>query len=103
MIGGKQMTFFWHVDDLKVSHMETNVFTKFMDCLESIYEELRITRGEVHEYLGMTLDFRAPGLLWVTMVDYLKGVLEDFPEVIIGRSTIPEVNYLKLGMKMSIR
>ena len=61
MIGGKQMTFFWHVDDLKVSHMETNEFTKFMYCLEIIYKELSITKGEVHEYLGMTLDFRNSG------------------------------------------
>ena len=28
------------------------------------------------------------------MLDYLKGVLEDFPEVITGRSTIPEDNNL---------
>ena len=28
------------------------------------------------------------------MIDYLKGVLEDFPEVIMGRSEIPEANHM---------
>ena len=60
--------------------------------LEQVYGELRITRGKVHKYLGMTLDFRTSGELRVTMVNYLKGVLEDFPEVVIGRSTIPSAN-----------
>ena len=36
----------------------------------------------------MTLDFRNPGDLQVIMVDYIKGVLEDLPEVRMGRSTI---------------
>ena len=42
-----------------------------------------------HEQLGMTLDFQTPGNHWVTVVYYLKGVLEDFPELIIGRNTSP--------------
>ena len=50
-----------------------------MECVEVIYRELSITRGKLHEYLGMTLDFRNSGELWVNMVDYLKGLLEDFP------------------------
>ena len=40
------------------------------------------------------LNFRTPGELWVTMVDYLKVVMEDFPEVITGWSTSPEDNRL---------
>ena len=51
-------------------------------------------RGKLHKYLGMKLDFWDPGELRVTMVDYLKGVLEDFPEVITGRSTSPAANHL---------
>ena len=53
-----------------------------------------VTRGKIHKYLGMTLDFRTPGEIQVTMVDYPKGVLEDFPEVIMGRSRILEANHL---------
>ena len=28
------------------------------------------------------------------MLDYLKGLLEDFPEVVTGRSTIPAANHM---------
>ena len=68
----------WHADDLKVSHVEPKEVNKFMEWLEGIYGDMRITRGKVHKYLGMMLDFRTPGELRVTMVDHLKGVQEDF-------------------------
>ena len=55
---------------------------------------MRITRGKVHEYLGMTLDFLTPGEIQVTMVDFLKGVLEDLQEVITGRSIISSANHM---------
>ena len=79
MIGGKQMTVCWHVDDLKVLYVDHKVVPNFMEWIKGIYGELSFTRGRVHEYLGMMLDFRIPGELQVTMVDYLRGVLEDFP------------------------
>ena len=49
IIGGKQMKVFWHVGDLKVSHMDTKGFTNFMEWLEGVYGVLRITRVKVHE------------------------------------------------------
>ena len=42
----------------------------------------------------MTLYLWTPGELWVTMLDYLKGVMDYFPEVIKGISTIPVANHL---------
>ena len=42
----------------------------------------------------MTLDLRTPVYLWVTMIEYLKGVLEDLTEFITGRITIPAANHL---------
>ena len=40
----------------------------------------------------MTLDLRKPLELRLTLADFLKGVPEDFPEVITGRRMIPEAN-----------
>ena len=42
----------------------------------------------------MILDFQTPGELWITMVDYLKGVLENFPEVKTGISRSLEADHL---------
>ena len=55
---------------------------------------MSITRVSVYKYLCMTLDLRTPGDLRVIIVYYLKGVLEDFPEVIMGRRTSLEGNDL---------
>ena len=51
------MTIFWHVENMKVSHVDPKDVTKFMECLEGIYGDLSITRGKIHKYLGMTLYF----------------------------------------------
>ena len=61
--------------NLKLSHVDPKEVTNFMEWLEGIYRELRITRGKLHKYLGMLLDLQIPGELQVTMVEYLKGVL----------------------------
>ena len=60
IIGGKQITVYWHVDELKVSHVDPKEVTYFMEWLEGIYGELSITRGDLQKYLGMTLDFQNP-------------------------------------------
>ena len=56
-IKGSQITVFCHVDDFKVSHKDPFEVTKFSTCLAGIYgEKMIVTRGPVHEYLGMNLD-----------------------------------------------
>ena len=79
IIGGKKMTVFWNVDNIKVPHVEPKEFTNLMKCIGRIYGELMITRGNIREYLGMRLYLQTPGELRVTMVDHLKGVLEYLP------------------------
>ncbi len=48
----------WHVDDLKVSHVNPFQITNFAAYLATIYgNSLMVHRGEVHDYLGMDLNF----------------------------------------------
>jgi hypothetical protein len=46
-----------------------------------------VSRGKKHDYLGMDLNFSIAGEVKITMIDYLKGVLEDFRKVIVKRAT----------------
>ena len=39
---------------------------------------MKISRGKVHDYLGMNLDFSVPGEVKITMIPYVKGMLADF-------------------------
>ena len=80
MVNGSQMTVVWHVDDLKVSHKSEFEITRFADYLISIYVGLLSSRGKVHDYLGMNLDFSDKGNIKVSMIPYLLNVLKEFPE-----------------------
>ena len=47
-ISDKQMTVFWHVDDLKVLHVDKNESTKVAKWMKTIYgEKLTIHRGKI--------------------------------------------------------
>ena len=37
-----------------------------------------VTRGPIHEYLGMTLDFTSPGKCRVGMDGYVEELVEEF-------------------------
>ena len=82
MIGGKQLTVCWHVDDLKISCVDENEVTKMKQWLESEYGEMHGSRGKRHDYLGMWLDYSILGKVRIAMEEYLRGVLNDFPEEI---------------------
>jgi hypothetical protein len=60
IINRKQCTIIWHVDDLKISHVDPNVIEDIVNRIEEKYgkeDPITVTRGKVHEYLGMTMDF----------------------------------------------
>ena len=45
--------------------------------------------GNKHDYLGVDLEFEQEGRLNISMVNYLKNVIEAFPEQIVGRAATP--------------
>ena len=75
MIGGKQLTVCWHVDDIKISHVNKHVVTKLIRKLDKLYGRhgnLTISRGKRHAYLGMFLDFNKEGKVMIDMTKYVK-------------------------------
>ena len=63
---GKQLTVVWHVDDLKISRENTKVVDNLIEWLKEKYEDEEIgkikpSRGKVHDYLAMILDFSVQG------------------------------------------
>jgi hypothetical protein len=84
---GKQLTVAWHIDDLKASHILSTVVDKFIEDMEREFgKETPINKscGKVHDYLGMKLDFSKPGEVMVTMIDYIKAVLQNVPREMCG-------------------
>ena len=63
-INGKQYTIIWHIDDLKISHVEKKVVDHVIDKLNrkfGEYSPLSTSTGKKLEYLGITLDYTKKG------------------------------------------
>jgi hypothetical protein len=80
------MTICFHVDDCKLSHGKTKVMDRMIEYLrqeyDSIFEDgsgaMTVSRGKVHKYLGMTLDYTACGQVKITMFNYVNDIITAF-------------------------
>jgi hypothetical protein len=82
-VNGNQLTVSWHIDDLKVSHMDSQTVTDFLTWIVETYGqigEVKITRGPIHDYLGMRLDYAIPKQVTIDMVSYVESMVSFFPE-----------------------
>jgi hypothetical protein len=76
------------VDDLKSSHVDPQVNDNLHEWLEQKYGDpklatVKAVRGKKHDYLAMNLDYSIPGKLKVDMVNYIKSMVEEFPEEVL--------------------
>jgi hypothetical protein len=79
---GNQHTVRFHVDDVMSSHLIRRVNDEFLRWLNRTYGkhgEVKSTRGKVHDFLGMTFDFREKGKLKVKMLDYVDSMIKESP------------------------
>ena len=104
IIEGKQCTITWHVDDIKISHKNANVVTSIIESLSAKYGTtvpLSISRGKVHEYLGMTFDFTKKGEVSITMYDQVDDIIESAPTIYktgVGSATASPTNLYTVRM-----
>ena len=97
-VNDKQLTIVWHVDDLKVSHVDKKVVDNFIKWLRDTYENnigtVKVKRGKKFDYLGMTLDFSKPDKVKIDMREYVKKMIDDFPNLKKGKAKTPAANHL---------
>eukprot|EP00804_Cyclotella_cryptica_P023105 CCRYP_000347-RE/>CCRYP_000347-RE protein AED:0.29 eAED:0.21 QI:0/-1/0/1/-1/0/1/0/371 len=90
-----QLTVLWHVDDLKISCKSKAEVTKLICYLRSIYgDKMTIKRGGRGKYLGMNLDFSEPGVFQADMCQYVREIIDGFPEEITKTSPTPHSDSL---------
>ena len=98
IINGSQCTFSWHVDDLKISHVDGNVNRKILTILQQEYGKealIPCTTGKIHDYLGMTIDYSTPGKVVFRMDDYIDCMMNECPEELLkGNPVGPAANHL---------
>ena len=92
---GNQHTVIFHVDDGLASHVNPIENTKLLVYLNKIYGDgITFTSGKKFTYLGMDMDYTERRVLQVSMVPYIDGVIEEFPELITKTSPTPAADYL---------
>ena len=77
------MSVHFRVDALKASHREQKVLDGFLDDLRYKFgqeDELAESRGFVHEYLVITIDYLLPGKVVFTMFNYLEDIIVEAPD-----------------------
>jgi hypothetical protein len=94
IINGNQCTVTWHVDDLKISHVDSNVVTDIIKQIEKVYGEMTTKRGKTHTYVGMKIIYKENETVEIDMKEYLLEAIEMFPELIDKIVTSPAANHL---------
>jgi hypothetical protein len=97
MVDGKQCTVLWHVDDLKISHVDPQVNEGVLARLNTRYGQetvLTVTRGDIHDYLGMTIDYSTDGKVVIRMDDYVENMLDEVPDDMSGVHVTPAADHL---------
>ena len=96
-IKGRQMTITWHVDDLKISYQDSKEVSRMIRCLRKLYGQhgdLTVSRGKVHEYLVMTLDYRQKEKVIIDMTKCTNKTHKMFLEELSGQVSLPAAEHL---------
>ena len=88
------MIVLWHVDHLKVSHVNNFKITEFACYLDEIYGGLSVKIVKLNNYLGVDLYLFIDRKVQVYMIPYLNNILRNFPENFGTTNASPDVDYL---------
>ena len=105
MFGKEQYTIQWRIDNLKISCRNKSVINSVLSKLSTHYGEiapLTVTRGIVHDYLGMQIDFSTKEKIIITMHDYTNEIIDSLPDNMRGTVAIPRPKTATQPLKSEI-
>jgi len=97
IINGKQCTIVWHMDNLKISHVDKNIMEGIIKSFKKTFGEespLTTTRCKVLEYIGLTLDYTRKVQVKISMYEHVRKLVENAPEDIIGTAKTQAFGHL---------
>ena len=72
------------MDDLVISHVDSDVVTDIKDSLNNRYGGMMLLskhQGKIREYLGMVFNFSKAQKVNITMYQYLNSLIEAAPDM----------------------
>lgn len=97
LFNGHQCTLLWHVNDMKISHVNKSVVSSVICDLNKKYgtiTPLSVNRGKIHDYLGMTIDFSKNKKCVIHMDDYIDETISEAPGDMGGVASTPATEFL---------
>ena len=74
------------------SHVDSTVNDEFLKWMNEKYGKhgaVTATRGNIHEYLGMTFVFTNKGKVVISMAEYMSRLVDEFPHPITKKAKSP--------------
>ena len=97
-----QGTILWHVDELKMLHVDSEIVSSVLAGIDAEYGnivKMTITRGKIHRYLGMTINYYSPVKVIFSIVDYIGNIPDWHPIIhkwgMINTSCTPYFSYFR--------
>ena len=85
LVKNSQQTIRFHVDDLLSSHKDPGVNSELARWAQKKYgnfKPVKVTRGKIHDFLGMKLDFSVPGECHISQENHIDELVSEWPEKI---------------------
>ena len=83
----EQVTIGIHVDDQIITSQSRVNLESTITAIEEMFKETKVTKGRMHNYIGMTLDFTLKGKYKVKMQKYIEDKLKEYN--VTGKSKTP--------------
>ena len=97
IINGKQRTILCHMGNFKTSHEDYSVIRDIITKINKELgkeEPLTVTKGLVHEYLGMTIEYRKKVKVQISMLKYIDEILDEAPKYFNVTAVTTSANHL---------
>ena len=97
IIDDKQCTLIWHIDNMKISHVDPVFISSVLADIDAEYgkiTKMTITRGKVHKYLRMNIDYSLPSKLILYIINYIGKMIGNIPKYMKGGSAKPAAHHL---------
>jgi hypothetical protein len=75
---GTQCTLALHVDDILATSADAALIEEFVDLIHRTYHQYTVQEGPVLGHLGMTLDYRVPGQVSITMEGCVQTLMSAY-------------------------
>ena len=80
-----------------MAHVYSDVVSRILADIDAEYvkiADMTITRGKIHKYLMITINYSYPGKVKFSMVECIRKMLENIPKDIKGKSSVLDGHHL---------